>query len=133
MKKHKHFKNRGFLYFSPEVEIYAVTKFWEMWISTVREEHGKTWVILAYLLVHQTPLKDQSWSDNKFSECFLRSYKWLHICIIWWLVDEDMAWKDYRSSRFIYLFIYLFIDFVTLWFVPKTESGWKVLSFFFGI
>ena len=42
MAKQKHFKVKGFLNFSFEAEIHAVSKTWEKWISIVREKYGKT-------------------------------------------------------------------------------------------
>ena len=48
MGKHKHFKLKGFLYFSLEAEIHAVPKKWEKWISMVQEKYGKTQTLQIY-------------------------------------------------------------------------------------
>ena len=42
MGKQKHFKVKGFWNFLLEVEIYAVPKIWEKWITIMREKYGKT-------------------------------------------------------------------------------------------
>ena len=47
MGKHKHFKVKGFLNFSCEAEIHAVSKTWEKWISLVREK--QTFQIYGFL------------------------------------------------------------------------------------
>ena len=48
MAKQKHFKVKGFLNFSFEAEIHAVSKTWEKWISVVREKYGKTQTFQIY-------------------------------------------------------------------------------------
>ena len=48
MGKHKHLKVKVFLNFSYEAEIHAVPKTWEKWISTVRENCGKTQTFQIY-------------------------------------------------------------------------------------
>ena len=41
MRKHKHFKVKGFLNFWLEAEIHAVPKIWEKWIYVIQEKYGK--------------------------------------------------------------------------------------------
>ena len=48
MGKHKHFKIKGFLFFSLEAEIHAVPKTWERWISIVRKKYGKTQIFQIF-------------------------------------------------------------------------------------
>ena len=42
MRKHEHFKVKGFWNFLLEAEIHAVPKTWEKRISIIREKYGKT-------------------------------------------------------------------------------------------
>ena len=62
MGKHKHFKIKGFLFFSLEAEIHAVPKTWEKWISIVRKKYGKTQSFQIFGFV-----KYFGWSRNPYN------------------------------------------------------------------
>ena len=47
MKKHKHFRVKGFLNVLFEAEIHAVPK--KKWISLIQEKNGKTQKFLGFL------------------------------------------------------------------------------------
>ena len=100
-------QNRNFP--KPSTKIIAETNCWRLWINkslmirklSRRKLRDKwySWVICAYFLGRQTLRKPNVSLTINSMTCLLRSDKWLHICIIWWWLDEDMAWKDHISSR----------------------------------